>query len=90
MLRRAAIFLGWLVGFIGVTGLIGMLPTIFLFVIAYMPAEAKEAWGLTLSCATGLTIFSYVVFDYLLALPWPRPLIGIWFPDFAESIPSLG
>jgi TctA family transporter len=90
MIRRALMFLGWLVMFIGVTGLIGMLPTIFLFVIAYMRAEAKEAWGLTLSCAAGLTIFSYVVFDYLLALPWPRPLIGIWIPVLGDYIPSLG
>jgi TctA family transporter len=89
MIRRALVFLGWLVGFIGVTGLIGMLPTIFLFVIAYMRAEAKEPWGLTLPCAVGLTLFSYVVFDYLLALPWPRPLIGILFPEFADSIPSM-
>ena len=89
VLRRAAAFLAWLIGFVCVTGIIGMLPTIFLFVIAYMRAEAKEPWGLTLPCAAGLAIFSYVVFDYLLALPWPRLLIGILFPGFAEFIPSL-
>jgi len=90
VLRRAAAFLAWLIGFLCLTGIIGMLPAIFIFVIAYMRAEAKEAWILTLSCAAGLTIFSYIVFDYLLALPWPLPLVGVMFPDLADAIPSLG
>jgi TctA family transporter len=90
MIRRALTFLGWLVGFVSVTGLIGMLPTTLIFVIAYMRLEAREPWRLTLGCAFGLTAFSYIVFDYLLALPWPRPLIGILFPSFGEMIPSLG
>lgn len=88
--RRAATFLGWLIGFVALTGLIGMLPAIFVFVIAYMRVEAREPWRLTLPCSFGLTIFSYVVFDYLLALPWPLPLLGIWFPALGDFIPSLG
>jgi len=57
VLRRAGTFLAWLIGFVCATGLIGILPTIFLFVIAYMRAKAKEPWGLTLPCAAGLAIF---------------------------------
>lgn len=90
MIRRALAFLGWLVGFVVSTALIGMLPTTLIFVVAYMRTEAREPWGLTLGCAVGLTAFCYIVFDYLLALPWPRPLIGILFPEFGEMIPSLG
>ena len=90
MRRRALTFLGWLIGFILVTAVIGMLPAIFLFVIAYMKREADEPTGLTIGCAVGLTVFCYVVFDYLLALPWPRPLLGIWFPVLGDYIPSLG
>jgi TctA family transporter len=89
MIKRSLTFLGWLIGFVGTTSLIGMLPTIFLFVIAYMRVEARERWTLTITCAISLTVFCYVVFDYLLALPWPRPLIGIMFPDLAAVIPSL-
>lgn len=90
MRRRAFAFLGWLIGFVLVTAVIGMLPAIFLFVIAYMKREANEPTGLSVGCAVGLTLFCYVVFDYLLALPWPRPLLGIWFPVLGEFIPSLG
>ena len=61
-----------------------------MFVIAYMRTEAREAWGLVIPCAVGLTLFAYFVFDDLLALPWPRPLLGIMFPGLAEYIPSLG
>jgi len=73
-----------------VTALIGMLPTIFLFVVSYMRMEGREPWPLTLPCAFGLTLFCYIVFDYLLALPWPRPLIGILYPELADIIPSIG
>lgn len=90
MRRRALAFLGWLIGFVLVTAVFGMLPTIFVFVIAYMRLEADEPMGITLTCATGLTVFSYFLFDYLLALPWPRPLLGIWFPVLGNYIPSLG
>jgi TctA family transporter len=90
MLRRAAIYFGWLAAFLIATWLIGMLPTIVLFVIAYMRTEAREPWALVLGCAGGLAVFSYVLFDYLLALPWPLPLIGRLFPELADYIPSLG
>ncbi len=89
MRRRALTFLGWIIGFVLVTAVIGMLPAIFVFVFAYMKREADEPMGLTIACATGLTIFCYIVFDYLLALPWPRPLVGVLFPELASFIPSL-
>lgn len=70
--KRAITYLAWLLGYLLSSALIGMLPSLFMFVILYMRVEGKEPWKLTLSCAFGITIFSIVLFDKLLALPWPQ------------------
>jgi len=88
VVKRASIFLGWLLSFLLSTAVLGMLPTTFLFVIAFMRLENKEPWSLVAVCSVGLTAFSWFVFDYLLALPWPRPVLAILFPDWVEIIPS--
>lgn len=89
MLKRAATFLAWLLGFLGCIALIGMLPTVALFVVMYMRFEGRERWTLVLSCSSGMTIFAYALFDQLLSLPWPRTVIGGWFPVLKDIIPSL-
>ncbi len=89
MLKRAAVFLAWLLAFLGLMAMIGMLPTSALFVILYMRIEGREKWTLVLSCSAGLTFFSYVLFERLLSIPWPRTVIGAWFPALKDLIPSL-
>ena len=88
MLTRAGIYLSWLVGFLVIMALIGMLPTIFVFVIAYMRVEGNERWSLVLPCAVGRTFFSWGLFDQLLALPWPQTEIGDLIPWVKQNIPS--
>ena len=81
---RAIAYLAWLVGYLGVASLIGMIPALLIFVIAYMRIEGKESWKLTLTCAFGLTIFSIILFDKLLALPWPQTEFGDLYIIFDE------
>ena len=69
---RAVQFLGWLLAFVLVSALIGMIPSLFLFVVFYMKVEGKESWKLTLNCAVGITAFAIILFDKLLAMPWPQ------------------
>jgi hypothetical protein len=68
--------------------LIGLIPTVPLFVVAYMRLENREPWKLVLPQAVALTAFVYLVFDYRLALPWPETALGTWFPQF-KAIPSV-
>ena len=89
VVRRAFRFLSWLVAFLVSTSIIGMLPTSFVFVIAYMRLEGQEPWRLVAIFSVGLTTFSWFLFDYLLLLPWPRSQIGIWFPVIKDYIPSM-
>jgi TctA family transporter len=87
--RRALIYLGWILGFLGVVWLVGMFPAVFIFVILYMRLEGKERWPLVLTCAVGLTVFSTVVFDTLLTLPWPQSLLGDMLPELRRLVPSV-
>ena len=88
ILRRAAVFFRWLVAFMGSTAPIGLIPTVPLFVIAFMRLEAREPWKLVIPQAVFLTIFIYIVFDYFLSIPWPPTIIGGWFPAL-KFIPSI-
>ncbi len=42
-----------------------------------------------MSCAVGLVLFSWGLFDYLLALPWPQTVIGDFIPALKGLIPSI-
>jgi hypothetical protein len=88
VLRRAGLFFGWLLAFMASMAAIGLIPTVPLFVVAYMRIEAREPWRLVLPQAVLLTLFIYVVFDWLLAIPWPATLLGDLIPAL-KIIPSV-
>jgi hypothetical protein len=89
VVKRAAAYLGWILGFMGVTALIGMLPTIAVFVIAYMRIEGHERWMLVSMCVIAMTAASWFIFDQLLSLPWPDSVLGDLFPTLKNIIPSV-
>jgi len=85
---RAALFFGYLIGFMAVMAVIGLIPTAGLFVVFFMRYEAKERWTLVLPYAAVLVLFIFLAFDYFMAVPWPPTLIGQWFPAL-KAIPSV-
>ena len=85
---RGVIFFGWMVLFLISMALIGLIPTVPIFVIAFMRVEAKEPWTITLPMAIFMTIFIYFLFDWLLAIPWPGSFLGDVWPFWKEHMPS--
>ena len=81
-------FSGWILCFLALTFVIGMLPTIFVFAFAFMIVEG-ERWPLALMISSALVVFCWFVFDELLALPWPDSLIGALSPALKETVPGL-
>ena len=67
---------------------IGLIATVPVFIVAYMRLEGSERWSLTLSMATGTTLFVYALFDRLLAIPWPQTLLGAALPAL-KAIPGV-
>jgi hypothetical protein len=89
ILFRGGIFFGWMLGFMGAMSLIGLIPTVPVFVIGYMRLEGRERWSLVLPFAIFMALFIYVLFDLLLAVPWPPTVLGEMFPTMKDFIPSL-
>jgi len=88
VLRRGALFFGWIIGFMVSMYLIGFIPTVPLFIIAYMRSENREPWKLILPQAIALTLLVYYVFGKMLYIPWPPTLLGDLFPALTV-IPSV-
>lgn len=86
--RRTLVFAGWIVAFLVLTFLIGMLPTIFLFTCAFMIVEG-ERWRLAATVSACLAVFCWFVFDDLLALPWPDSLLGRLAPGLKDIVPGI-
>ncbi len=88
-LRRGATFFGWLVGIMLSMALIGLIPTIPLFIMAYMWTENRERLTLRLGMAAGVTGFVWLVFDHLLGVRWPDTVLGTAIPWLGATIPSM-
>ena len=89
VLIRGAIFYGWIVGFMVSIALIGFLPTIPVFIAAFMRVENKEPWKLILPQAIIIMVLTYYVFGVLLGVPWPQTLLGYLVPGLRGVIPSV-
>jgi TctA family transporter len=88
ILIRGLVFFGWMVAFLGSMAVIGLIPTVPIFVVAYMRLEGPEKWRHAAIMAVIMMTLIYVVFDQLLAIPWPPTLLGQYFPAF-KVIPSV-
>jgi TctA family transporter len=88
ILVRGLLFFGWMVAFLCSMAVIGLIPTVPIFVIAYMRLEGPEKWRHSVLMAAVMTMLIYVVFDQLLNIPWPPTLLGTSFPVL-KIIPSV-
>src|SRR6202451_1071665 len=88
ILTRGFLFFGWMAGFAACMALIGLIPTVPIFIIAFMRLEGREPWRIVIPMAASVVALIYVVFDQLLAIPWPPTLAGVLFPVL-HAIPSV-
>jgi TctA family transporter len=88
IIKRAARFFGYLVAFMAVMAVIGLVPTVAIFVVVFMRYENKESWKLVIIYAMVLVVSITFVFDNVMAIPWPPTLIGQWFPEL-KFLPSI-
>ena len=68
--------------------LIGLIPTVPIFITSFMRIEGREPWKIVIPMAFCVVLLIYVVFDQLLAIPWPPTLLGLFFPAL-KFIPSV-
>ena len=68
--------------------LIGLIPTVAVFVALFMRVEGREQWRLVVGYAAVLIIGIFIVFDYAMSIPWPPTLLGQLVPAL-KIIPSV-
>jgi hypothetical protein len=88
VLSRAARFFAYLVAFMASMWLIGLIPTVALFVVVFMRVEGNERWNLVLPYAAVLLFGIWIAFDKFMAIPWPPSLLGQLIPAL-KIIPSV-
>jgi TctA family transporter len=89
ILIRGFLFFGWMVGFLCSMAVIGLIPTVPIFIIAYMRLEGGEKYRHAIIMAAVMVTLIYVVFDQLLSIPWPPTYLGDWFPVLKGLVPSV-
>jgi TctA family transporter len=80
IVARALVFLGWTFFYLVATALIGLLPAMLVFLVCYMRFDSKESWFMSLAVGFGTTLFCYLLFHRIVAVIWPKSLLGDWFP----------
>lgn len=88
-LKRGALFFGWLIAFMATMAVIGLLPTVPIFVVAFMRLEGREPWRLAIIYAAFVVLAIFLIFDQLISVPWPRTLLGELFPVLKDFVPSM-
>jgi TctA family transporter len=88
IIERAARFFGYLLGFMAVMAVIGLIPTVAVFVVFFMRVEGRERWSLVIPYMVILVLGIYIAFEKFMSVPWPPTLLGTWFPAL-KFIPSL-
>jgi TctA family transporter len=89
ILTRGAMFFCWMIFFLCSMEVIGLIPTVPLFIVLFMRLEANEPWRIVLPMALIVCLFVYGLFDQLLSIPWPGAMIGDWLPVLKDWIPSV-
>ena len=88
IIQRAVRFFGYLIAFMGVMAVIGLIPTVAVFVVFFMRYENQERWSLIIPYAVVLLVSITFIFDYVMSKPWPPTYIGGWLPAL-KFIPSV-
>jgi TctA family transporter len=89
IMLRGLLFFLWMGGFLGSMSIVGVIPTVPLFIVVFMRVERREPWKIVIPMALIMTVFIYVLFDQLLGVVWPSTVLGNLFPILHATVPSL-
>lgn len=86
---KAANFFAWLLGFFLCIWLLGFFIAVPLYTLLYLKLQARERWLISIGLTLATFIFFAVLFDQILHLPWPRPVIEGPQQLIRSSIPQV-
>jgi putative tricarboxylic transport membrane protein len=83
---QAAVYFGWLAGLLVLVSLVGFIPAIAIFIVAYMHLGFKEPLANAAAYAVITSLLCWGLFHKLLAVAWPQSLLGDIFPALRASL----
>jgi len=86
---KAGNFFAWLLGFFLCIWLLGFFIAVPLYTFLYLKLQARERWLTSIGFMLATFIFFDVLFDQILHLPWPRPVIEAPQRFIRSSIPQI-
>jgi hypothetical protein len=86
---KAGLFFAWLIGFFFCIWLLGFFIAVPLYTFLYLKLSAKEHWLISSVLTLAMFIFFVALFDQVLHLPWPTPVVEGPEQLIRSSIPQL-
>jgi hypothetical protein len=83
---QAVIYFGWLAGLLALVAVVGFIPAIAIFIVAYMHLGFKESLFSAVAYAAITTLLCWGLFHKLLAVAWPQSLLGDIFPALRATL----
>jgi hypothetical protein len=87
--RRAAAFFGALAVLIVMIAVVGFIPAIAIFILAWMRLAFGETWRMSMAAAGVAAVLCWAVFDQGLSVPWPQAALGDAVPWLREETQLL-
>ena len=85
VLRRAGAYFGWLLALFFTIWLFGFFVAIPLYAFLYLKIQAQEGWLVSLALTLGVYVFFVGLFDQILHIAWPNPLLPA-AEDFVKGL----
>jgi TctA family transporter len=87
--RRGAAYFAWLVGLLATAYVIGLLPALLAFSIAFAFLEGRERLSVAVMLGVAVIGASWLVFALGLGSTWPRSILGDLLPALRRSSGGL-
>jgi putative tricarboxylic transport membrane protein len=84
--RMAAIYFVWLAGLMALVAVVGFIPAIALFILAYMWLGFEEPLVHSALYGVATALLCWGLFHKLLAVAWPQSLLGDYFPALRAAL----
>jgi putative tricarboxylic transport membrane protein len=84
--RQSVVYFAWLAAFMLTIWLVGFLPAIAIFILAYMWLGFGEPLLQSAAFAAGTVLLCWGLFDRLLAVSWPASLLGDYVPALRSML----
>lgn len=76
---RALTSFAWIIVFLICIWFIGFSISTALMIFLYLKIQAGEPWGLSFALSSAGWLIYFLLFEYLLRLPFPEPILFSWF-----------